>query len=51
MKKVKERVKKIADTWFYIVPFNDTNIVVSGKDLATAYNNYILKKEKEYGTN
>lgn len=51
MKKVKERVKKIADTWFYIVPFKDTYIVGSGKDLAIAYNNYILKKEKEYGTN
>lgn len=46
MKKIKERVKQIADTWFYTVPFGNTYIVGSGKDLTAAYNNYILKLKK-----
>lgn len=46
MKKIKERIKKIADTWFYSIPFGDTYIVGTGKDLTAAYNNYILKLKK-----
>ncbi|BBA51897.1 hypothetical protein FV113G1_22470 [Fusobacterium varium] len=50
MKKVKERVKKISNIWFYSVPFGDTYIVGTGKDLTTAYNDSLLKiKEMEEG--
>lgn len=50
MKKVKERVKKIANTWFYSIPFEDTYIVGTGKDLTTAYNDSLLKiKEMKEG--
>ncbi|WP_187107548.1 MULTISPECIES: hypothetical protein [Fusobacterium] len=50
MKKVKERVKKIANTWFYSVPFGDAYVVGTGKDLTAAYNDSLLKiKEMEEG--
>lgn len=50
MKKVKERVRKISNIWFYSIPFGDTYAVGSAKNLTAAYNDSLLKiKEMEEG--